>query len=210
MGMTWTEADDERLIGFIKMGLSAGETGREMSITRSAVIGRIYRLKHKLGPNLDLAGTAFSGPAPILRRAPSLTAEQREAIHRLHAAGHSYATIAIHMKLDRRQVGLAAKELGLTPNRAREQEDASLRERLSRAMDRLPRQDHAPLEARFREGFQGQTGRISITGLREGVCHFPIDQEMGPVRYCGAEARPNGKWCAHHWARVTIGAPNGR
>jgi hypothetical protein len=53
----------------------------------------------------------------------------------------------------------------------------------------------------FAEGFMGQRGRVDLIGLESGLCHFPIDQQNGPVRYCGDLTAEGQTYCAHHAAR---------
>jgi len=53
----------------------------------------------------------------------------------------------------------------------------------------------------FAEGFMGQRSRVDITGLGTGICHFPIDQPDGGLRFCGDEAAPGQVYCGHHAAR---------
>jgi hypothetical protein len=61
----------------------------------------------------------------------------------------------------------------------------------------------AAMHDRFKEGFRGQTGRLAINQLREGLCHYPIDQPEGPVRYCGLHA--DGRYCPEHARRCGDG-----
>jgi hypothetical protein len=39
--------------------------------------------------------------------------------------------------------------------------------------------------------------RLTIYGLREGVCHFPFG-ERPPYAYCGGTTRRGVPWCPHH------------
>lgn len=65
----------------------------------------------------------------------------------------------------------------------------------------------APYDERFREGFRGQEGRLSISQLGLDHCRYPIetvDEETGrtETRYCGCQAEPGSSWCPEHAARV--------
>ncbi|MEN6306017.1 MAG: GcrA family cell cycle regulator [Armatimonadia bacterium] len=62
----------------------------------------------------------------------------------------------------------------------------------------------------FSEGFMGQSARIDITGLDSGVCHYPIDQLDGSVRFCGAEAGQGQVYCSAHAARCFAGTPQAK
>jgi hypothetical protein len=53
----------------------------------------------------------------------------------------------------------------------------------------------------FAEGFMGQRSRVGLIDLGPGLCHFPIDQQNGPVRYCGDLTAEGQTYCAHHAAR---------
>ncbi len=59
----------------------------------------------------------------------------------------------------------------------------------------------------FAEGFMGQRSRVDLAGLEPGMYHFPIDQEEGPVRFCGDDAEQGKVYCAHHAARCYTAAP---
>ena len=53
----------------------------------------------------------------------------------------------------------------------------------------------------FRQGYQGQRGRLAIDKLTSETCHFPIDQRRGPVRYCGLKVKPGSSYCDQHGQR---------
>lgn len=58
------------------------------------------------------------------------------------------------------------------------------------------------IEAVFAEGFMGQRSRIGLLDLPLfGLCRFPIDQEEGPLRYCGDSVEDGLVYCSHHAAR---------
>jgi hypothetical protein len=59
----------------------------------------------------------------------------------------------------------------------------------------------AKVAAVFAEGFMGQRARVDLIGLESGLCRFPIDQQNGPVRYCGDLTAEGQTYCAHHAAR---------
>lgn len=59
----------------------------------------------------------------------------------------------------------------------------------------------------FAEGFLGQRSSVDLVDLESGMCRFPIDQQDGPVRYCGDHCEDGEVYCTHHAARCYTAAP---
>jgi GcrA cell cycle regulator len=69
-GGDWPEEQVEQLLSLNSKGLSASVIGREMGITRNAVIGKLHRLNGKLPPEHELARKAAAAcEAARVRRA---------------------------------------------------------------------------------------------------------------------------------------------
>lgn len=65
--------------------------------------------------------------------------------------------------------------------------------------------DRSPFKPMFAEGFQGQTGRLTMADLDDGHCRFPIDQPDGTVRFCAGAQQRGSPYCPAHHARCCSG-----
>jgi len=154
-------------------------------LTRNAVIGKVHRLRLRI-------------TQPSCRRA---------ANRMVNVSGRSVAEPSAPKLLDgARPVKLKAlprveKSLQRERNRTATNFMTGVR-KLTSAINHT-----APALERFKEGFLGQTGRLSLIELREGLCRFPIEQAEGPDRYCGLDAEKGGAYCGHHAARCSDGIP---
>jgi hypothetical protein len=137
-------------------------------------------------------------------RKPAVTSEQRRQIASLNALGVSYLETASRLGLASTTVQRIAAELGL--KRARQQGRPGAggstkpppRPQAERPVLSTPER----IAALFSEGYQGQSARVSLFDLKDGMCKFPIDDpEGGAVRYCGVRAEQGGAYCALHAAR---------
>lgn len=121
--------------------------------------------------------------------------------------GETGETTAKALGLTARQVQHAREGLGLTRadgagyNKKRVFE-RGVENRMARRLED-PVEQMTPLSECFKEGYQGQTGRVELFALSHETCKFPIDQSEGPTRYCGLPRVGNKSWCAHHFERCT-------
>lgn len=74
-----------------------------------------------------------------------------------------------------------------------------LRKRKRQPRGRNKKQAAAPTGAV--PAFVKQQAPVTLMGLREGMCKFPMDGEGGTV-YCGQKAKPGTSWCDTHRAVV--------
>ncbi|PYD81310.1 GcrA cell cycle regulator [Komagataeibacter oboediens] len=74
MAMEWTEETIARLRDLWQQGLSTAEIGRQLSVTKNAVVGKAHRLGLKPRPSpIRRAAKAASAPAATTAEAPAPT-----------------------------------------------------------------------------------------------------------------------------------------
>lgn len=192
---TWPPERDAELTRLWSAGLSGGEIGMRLHCSRNAVIGRAHRIglpKRRIQTSRPIRR---SDDRRTDRTAPALA--HADIIRRLAAAGASDREIGDEIGMSRKQIGHARALLGVKPGAVQKRDRIQ-----TRAARPATRDETTPMMARFAEGYEGQTGRVDLLGLADGVCHFPIDQQDGPVRYCGDHAEDGGRYCPHHAGRM--------
>lgn len=173
-----------RIRALYSEGRNDREIADEVGISPDHV--RYFRKKEGLGSN-------------FIVQEPPLSRELAEKIPPLVAAGRSDREIGEILGVTRDQVRHSRRKMGVKP--------PAPVVRPHSAPANIVKGDPGHKVMRvFSEGFQGQRSRIDITGLTDGVCHFPIDQPEGGVRFCGADADDGRPYCSHHAARCYTGA----
>lgn len=183
----WTQERMDTVRTMRRAGKPASEISEAVGVSRSAVLGWCQR------NGVELPG------APVIR----VDDEVRQKLAAMTAEGLNYNEISARLGINAGTLRRTGATMGLTAGRRRQASDAAQVARLQRRDDDATA---APFEARsfaacFAEGYRGQTGRIAIHEQRDGLCHFPVDQAEGPLRYCGDETREGKRWCPHHEAR---------
>lgn len=157
-------------------------------------------------------------PSPWQKTRKWTEAEGAEAL-KLIAAGKTFGVVAARFGISRNAaIGRVHRMEGWdstrrirpkkTPVEKREQAQKAAQKRWGEAGYRpapLPRPDAPAVRIdAFAEGYQGQTGRVTIHQLTEAHCKFPIDQPAPElVRYCGLDRVQGSPYCQDHYRRVT-------
>lgn len=201
----WNDERDDLMIKFTEQGFSASTTAQKLGngATRCAVIGRIYRLR--------AAGREIvKGP----KNQSLIPLDTRKEILSLADSTKTNDEIARISGLTYEQVTRIYQEAGIKRKSTVGHKLAHLPQTVKRNAEVANAGPQNISEAwfstldRFKEGFRGQTGRLAFIELRTGLCHYPIDQPEGPVRYCGLDA--DGRYCPEHARRCGDGyEPNG-
>lgn len=150
-------------------------------ITRNAVIGKIHRL--------GLAGKTRD-PGVSDKTTPRQRKRWTPGMPKMKLTPRSEADVTS----DRVRAGKPLRQ-------AKPPQNERLEKRRHFPRPALPKN---PLDA-FRQGYDGQKGRVSIADLQVHHCRFPIDMPTGAVNYCGLQKEENGSYCPPHAVRCSAG-----
>lgn len=181
----WDEKRVTKLIDLQKVGLSCAEIAAQLGgVTRSAVIGKLYRLGIKTGK-------------PCHR---FWTEERLATLRRLWAQGYSGHAIAINLNarsgyavIDKaHKIGLSSR---FTSKIVRDGHIQTRRMRIDTALRRTP-----PPDTQF---------KCTLFELSNNTCRWPLwdDETAGPKFFCGApeadnhNAQPYCQWHTLHATR---------
>ena len=98
----WSDEQKERLRVLWDEGLTTAAIGRELDVSKNAVIGKARRL--------NLPGR----PSPVKRYSPDLTAEREADLRRMRLAGYSHRTMAAALGISTSYIAKELLRLGLT------------------------------------------------------------------------------------------------
>jgi hypothetical protein len=201
---TWTPEADQMMIAARAEGKSAEQIARLIpGMTRNGVLGRIFRLRDKgviEGPRTVTAAPAYK-PEARGTRAPGLA--HVPAIKTMLEQGRTDREIADDIGIRPNDVRYVRRIKGWRGIRPAE----AARRQAPRVTNIIKGDGGAVVSTVFGEGFMGQQSRLALVELpASGACRFPIDQDGGGVRYCGAVTDEGESYCAHHAARCYMAA----
>ncbi len=190
----WPEEKVRRLRTYIAEGLSDSEIARHMGVSRNVIIGKRSRLALK-------ANSACSVWTP--EKDQRLREYARQGLDREQAA-QALGVCSGTIYRRARRLGIRFVDGRTQYQRHRRQERARHRRQERRIRVAAARENTEQwIRTRFAEGYMGQHGRLHLHDLRAGACRFPIDQEKGPVKYCGLAIMSHSRsWCPEHYARL--------
>jgi hypothetical protein len=197
--MDWSPEQIAKLESLVAKALSAAQIGAILGCSRNAVIGICGRRGIALMLKPSHAGV--TGKRPFSK--PSLG--QVKAVQEALERGEKIPRVAEALGLACRAVKTISSAMGRQTKRPKQMgEDAGLRQRLANKIN-TPLPETSAMAERFKEGYGGQLGRLALAELTEASCKFPIEQEIGPDRYCGLAAVAGQSWCAAHFERCRGG-----
>lgn len=188
----WTDDRVAELVRLRGQGLTCAAIAEAMGLTRSSVIGKLYRMGE--------AGSVK--PAKLARRgrmddparpAPSFwTPEREQELRALHAEGLTCHQIGQRFSRDATTIHQRLRRMGLSARVGLPKAQASLERRA-----RPGRVPDAPAPT---------TGGVPFIDLAAHHCRAPLGAPHEVARlFCGAPvARPGGSWCAYHHNRFLI------
>lgn len=192
----WNFESCDRLRQLAAEGLSASEIGRELGVSRSAVLGKARRLGVTIGGGRGPGGKV---PHANNRRGREPDRERREHILTLRAAGKTDAEIAEVFGIDRSSVSKAV---------ARSRRDGDPRA----AYRPAPAPKLRPVPRALPVGPEPTEGLVAFPNdVRLGQCRWPMWADDAPPAtekmVCGRAVDGGSVYCGHHRLRGTVAAP---
>lgn len=179
--VTWTDERIEQLRKLWDQGLSASAIGKQLGVSKNAVVGKAHRLKLPPRPSPIRKGTR----PPVRRMA---------VLPKTLPISHVRATPA------------AAPVQRAVPERPAPERLASERPTVERSIGRMAErlaQERVPLASARASSAAGTTRRAAARGIKS--CLWPIgDPGSSDFRFCNAEVVPGKSYCAEHCARAYI------
>lgn len=179
----WDENELEQLKKLWLRGLSASEIGAEMGRTRSAILGKLHRLK-KHAPH----ARRLAKPAPKPVRAKTRATLRKSA----PGKGRAEKVQARECGTKTTLAGGPRAETGWRMNwNVKPPADAE-RARPKRIDPKIWTPADAPEGAKL----------VTLIDLERHMCAWPYDGPDGKTLFCGCKVRPGTSWCASHHAVV--------
>jgi hypothetical protein len=198
--IAWPSAKVERMKELAARGLSAAQIGAEIRMSRNAVIGKCARL------HVPLISQAAVGGRPktdLSKKPVKPSLAHLELIKTADEAGEAIPDVMAKTGLSYSQIAKLRQDMGLKKKKTKRQaaDDTALHRIKARMNNPVPAE--VDMQERFREGYLGQRGSVSLFELSAEHCKFPIDQAEGPPRFCGEPRVGTESWCEHHFQRCT-------
>ncbi|GBR67200.1 GcrA family cell cycle regulator [Gluconobacter kanchanaburiensis] len=212
--MEWTDETIARLRDLWSQGLSTAEIGRQLSITKNAVVGKAHRLGLPPRPSPIRnrkagEGDAVTTDAPPRRKSPS-RAKAPAATAASDLFPKKEEAAVAETPVEEKVVAPVPKETGVVPQPAVPRVAASLPPKVAAPEPALPRREPVtPVkpEPRVLPITRPATPpRFSTAGIdrptrRGPSCCWPIGDPGTPgFHFCGATPLPGKPYCAEHAA----------
>lgn len=180
--VTWTDERIEQLRKLWDQGLSASAIGKQLGVSKNAVVGKAHRLKLPPRPSPIRKGTR----PPVRRMA---------VLPKTLPISHVRATPAAAPQAAESPATAAPPERAAPERPAVERSIGRMAERLA--------QERVPLASARAGSAAGTTRRAAARGIKS--CLWPIgDPGSSDFRFCNAEVVPGKSYCAEHCARAYI------
>ncbi|WP_408871471.1 GcrA family cell cycle regulator [Gluconacetobacter sacchari] len=200
--MEWTEETIARLRALWQQGLSTAEIGRQLSVTKNAVVGKAHRLGLEARPSpirrppaarAGTSGNAAAAPEMMTAAVPTVVAVPPVAVAPMAVVSAPVASVPVASAPVAPVVAPpveAPAVVAVTPVRAAEPETvAEVAAPPPAAVPARPETPRAPLRA-----VSGPAPRRS--GLS---CCWPLGDPGTPgFHFCGATPVPGKPYCAEH------------
>ncbi|GBQ57868.1 GcrA family cell cycle regulator [Komagataeibacter swingsii] len=187
MAMEWTEETIARLRDLWQQGLSTAEIGRQLSVTKNAVVGKAHRLGLKPRPS-PIRRAAKAAPAPTAEATVAPAAESTPVAPKpeVTAAPAATAAPAPQKASAKAQAAPAAAPQPKPAAAAPVAEDAAPEPRPARAQPRTTAKSALrPVSEPRRRSSQS--------------CCWPLGDPGTPgFHFCGATPLPGKPYCAEH------------
>ncbi|MGS0648339.1 GcrA family cell cycle regulator [Komagataeibacter melomenusus] len=188
MAMEWTEETIARLRDLWQQGLSTAEIGRQLSVTKNAVVGKAHRLGLKPRPSPIRRAAKATPPADAAPQATPVAAEPVAAPKKEAAAPAPVAPPPPAPEKDAAPVKaavVAPEPKAAAPAPAAEPTPEAPAARPARAPARTARAALRPVSEPRRRSSQS--------------CCWPLGDPGTPgFHFCGATPLPGKPYCAEH------------
>jgi len=173
--VAWTKEKIAALLRYTREGMSAAEIGRKFGLTRSAVLGKLFRVRAKEGE--DIAPRMITGrpkgevkpkAAPT---APKITKDKTDKERQRQ----------IYAVLNR--AGKYLKSTGFNPTPGLSTKPVKVK------------------KTKWDDVDPKTPGLIRMMDLKNQMCRWPLNNAVnGDFYFCGGQAKPGKSYCAEHHA----------
>ena len=188
--MAWTEEMVEELKRLWDEGVTTGEIGRRLNISKNSIVGKVHRLGLSGRPSpikrkSDTSDDKTTTPTVKEKKDASPAKEtKKEAKKETPISPSSHNTEPKTQKIAPSSTVQTKPELITTSSTIDEEEDIKLAKSLKLPQNNSPKKD-----------------RISLTDLDNHTCRWPIgDPKDDNFHFCGRKVRLGQTYCEEHSA----------
>lgn len=169
----WSRERIATLLRYAREGKSAAEIGREFGLTRSAVLGKLFRIRAKEGedvaPRIALGRPKLAAIPPKPKTAPEVPKEKasRESQRQIYAIRN---LVKKHMK-----------SAGFNPTPGVSVKPTKMK------------------KTKWDDVDPKTPGLVRMTDLKKGMCKWPLNNALqGEFYFCGAQTEVDKPYCKEH------------
>lgn len=187
--MAWTEEMVEELKKLWDEGVTTGEIGRRLNISKNSIVGKVHRLGLSGRPSPIKKKDVTSDdknttPTTKEKKSTTITKETKKEVKEVSTSPTQKTTEQKNQKTIQPQPVQAKSEPVIISSDANEEEDIKLAKSLNLAQSNLSKKDY-----------------ISLTDLDNHTCRWPIgDPKDENFHFCGKKVRLGQTYCEEHAA----------